>query len=83
MNSPFIPTRDYVHISHINTVLGVRGQGIPENESVNTQQLEGCPYLARTRRTSAEAIPHILRVSLNIILEDYCHLCTRIKRNKY
>jgi len=70
MNSPLTPTQDYVHISHLNTVLGVQGQGIPENESVNTLQLEGCPYLAHTRLTSAEAISHILRASLNIIFED-------------
>jgi hypothetical protein len=66
MNSPFTPTPDYVHISHLNTVLGVQGQRIPENESTNTQQLEGCPYLARTERTSAEAISHILRASYYI-----------------
>jgi hypothetical protein len=73
MNSPLTPTPDYVHISHLNTVLGVQGQGTPENESAGTQQLEGCPYLARTRRTSAEAISHILRASLNIIFEDCVH----------
>jgi hypothetical protein len=36
MNSPFCPTPNYGHISHLNTVLGVQSQGIPENESVNT-----------------------------------------------
>lgn len=56
MNSPLTPTPDYVHISHLNNVLGVQGHGIPENESADTKQLEGCPYLAPTRRTSAEAI---------------------------
>jgi hypothetical protein len=41
INSPFSPTPDYVHILHLNTVLGVQGQGIPENENVNWHVQDG------------------------------------------